>query len=93
MGKKKKQSKRKKHMKTSKKAFWTYMIICAVILVYIMILLWFDKDSNTLSILAGTVVAAIAAVYKIYTDSSDKEKAIHMEKNYNPNYDKEEGIY
>lgn len=83
----------KRRMKTSKKALCAYGLICGILLVYTMMMLWFGKDSTTLTVLATAAVAALPAVYKIYTDSSDKEKMIHMEKNYNPNYDEENNIY
>lgn len=83
---------KKKRLKTGKRALWLYFTSCFLILLYVMVMLWFDKDSSTLSILAGAAVAALPAAYAIYTANSTKINLKHMEENYNPNYDKEHGL-
>jgi hypothetical protein len=50
------------------------------------------QDSMALSIFAGSSVAELIAIFKIYSDNSLAEKLKHMEKNYNPNYDEENQI-
>lgn len=52
-----------------------------------MVMVWRTGDSNALAILTGTAVLEFVAVYKMYSDKSERQAKIHMEKNYIPNYD------
>ena len=79
-------------MATSKKAMWLFVTWCLAIQVFCLIMIWRTGDSNALSIFAGSSVAELIAVYKIYTDHSKAEKLKHMEMNYNPNYNEENKI-
>lgn len=90
---KKKESKGKRRMKTSKKAMWALYLLCFTLISFVMIMLWKGMDSTTLGVMAGASLIIIPVTQKIYNDSADKEKLKHMEMDYNPNYDKEHNIF
>lgn len=83
----------KRRMKTSKKALYIAFVICIVLILFTMAMIVLGKDTSSLGILATAGVGILPVMYAIYERGSTKEKLKHMEKNYNPNYDDEEGIY
>ena len=83
----------KKRMKTSKKALYIAFVICIVLIFFTMAMIVLGKDTSSLGILATAGVGILPVMYAIYERGSTQEKLKHMEKNYNPNYDDEEGIY
>lgn len=88
-----KQKKKKRRMKTGKKAFWAGMIMSIALIVFSAIMVVLDKDTQTVAIFAGAGVACIALLFGIYEKHSTKINLKHMEKNYIPNYDEERGLY
>ena len=80
-------------MKTSKKALYIAFFIACVLMGFTMLAIWTGKDTTSLGILATAGVGILPIMYRIYERGSTTEKLKHMEKNYNPNYDDEEGIY
>lgn len=86
-------AKDKKRMKTGKKAMWTGMFVCVVLIVFSMVMVVIDKDTNTTSLLAGAGVAAIPFLFGIYEKYSTEISLKHMEENYIPNYDEKNGLY
>ena len=67
--------------------------VACVLMGFTMLAIWTGKDTTSLGILATAGVGILPIMYRIYERGSTKEKLKHMEKNYNPNYDDEEGIY
>lgn len=84
---------KKRRMKTGKKAFYVAFMLCILMLVFSAVMVYLDKDTATVGIFAGSGVICITVLFNIYEKGSNEITKIHMEKNYNPNYDEEEGIY
>lgn len=80
-------------MQTKKKALLGAFIIACVLILFTMVSIWTGRDTASLGILATAGVGILPFMYKIYERGSTEEKLKHMEMNYNPNYDEEEGIY
>lgn len=89
----KSQKKIKRKMKTGKKALHSAYIICAILLLFVMAMIYQGKDTATLSILAGAGVGILPVIYGIYDHYNTKINLKHMEENYIFNYDEQEGIY
>ena len=85
--------KKKPKMKTGKKALWVGMWFCIVLIVFSMVMIVIDKDTNTTSILGGAGVAAIPFMFGIYEKYSTEISLKNMEENYIENYDEKMGIY
>lgn len=85
--------KKKKRMKTSKKVLLIAFTICILLIIFTMGMIVLGRDTHSLSILATAGVGILPIMYGIYQAGSTKENLKHMEKDYNPNYDEERGIY
>lgn len=83
----------KKRMKTGKKVLAAAFALCSILIIFTMIMICMDKDTTSLSILATAGVGILPVMYGIYDNFNTKINLKHMEKNYNPNYDEERGIY
>lgn len=90
---KRKESRRKRRMKTSKKALYIAFAICMLLIFFTMSMIWLNKDTTSLGILATAGVGILPIMYGIYERGSTKENLKHMEMNYTPDYDEKEGIY
>lgn len=88
-----KQKKKKRRMKTGKKAFWLGFSICVILIMFSALMVLIDKDTQTVAIFAGAGVSMIPIIFGIYEYHSTKISLKHMEKNYIPNYDEERGLY
>lgn len=82
-----------RRMKTGKKALYSAYVICISLLAFTMIMIALGKDTTSLTILAGAGVGILPIMYGIYDHYNTKINLKHMEENYIPNYDEEEGIY
>ena len=80
-------------MKTGKKALWLGLGLCMALIVFSMIMVWCDKDTQTTAIFAGAGVAAIPFIFGIYEKYSTKISIKNMEMNFIEDYDEKEGIY
>lgn len=89
----KKPKKKKKRMSSNKKALFLAFGICGVLLTFTMLMIYLEKDTSSLSILATAGVGILPIFYNIYNKAETKINLKHMEENYNPNYDEEKGIY
>ena len=85
--------KKKKRMSSNKKALFLAFAICAVLIVFTMLMIATGRDTGSLSILATAGVGILPIFYGIYNKAETKINLKHMEENYNPNYDEEKGIY
>lgn len=85
--------KKRRKMKTGKKALWLGMLASVVLVVFSMAMIVLDKDTQTTSILGGAGVAAIPVLFGIYEKYSTQINLKHMEENYIVDYDEKEGIY
>lgn len=84
---------KKKKMKTSKKVLLLATLLCLVLIIFSMAMTYLGRDSSALSILAGAGVAILPIMFGIYEKYETPVRLMHMEKNYNPDYDEEKGIY
>lgn len=91
--KKNKTEKKRKRMKFGKRALVIAFTICIILILFTMIMIYLGKDTTSLTILATAGVGILPIMYEIYNRYSNKISLKHMEKNYNPNYDEERGIY
>lgn len=80
-------------MKTGKRALCAGFAIAIVLIIFTMIMIYFEKDTNSLAILATAGVGILPIMYGIYDKSQRMINLKHMEENYNPNYDEENGLY
>lgn len=85
--------KKKARMKTGKKALATAFVICGVLIAFTMIMIYLEKDTTSLTILAGAGVGILPIMYGIYDHYNTKINLEHMEKNYIENYDEKRGLY
>ncbi len=91
--KKKVYKKEKKRMKFGKKILNSAFVACSILVLFTMVMIYFGKDTTSLTILAGAGVGILPIMYGIYDNYNTKINLMHMEKNYNPNYDDENNIY
>lgn len=84
---------KKKRMKTGKKAMWAGLSMCIILIIFSMIMVWLDKDTQTTSILGGAGVAAIPFIFGIYDKYSTEISIKNMDMNYIEDYDEKEGLY
>lgn len=91
--KKKIEKRIKKKMKTEKKAMWAGLISCIILILFSMVMVVIDKDTQTTAIFGGAGVLAIPFIFGIYEKYSTDINLKHMEKNYIEDYDNKEGIY
>ena len=84
---------KKKRMKTSKKALFVYFISCGILVLFVMVMIYQGKDSSALNTLAEEGLKGLPIIYGIYQANSYFINKKHMDKNYIPNYDEQEGIY
>lgn len=87
------EKKGRRKMKTGKKALYSAIVICITILFFTMAMIYLEKDTGSLSILATASVGILPVMYGIYDFNSTKINLKHMEENYIPNYDDKQGIY
>ena len=92
MLKEKKKNKKKRRMKTANKGLFFLIIWALIIQSYVMIMIAKLGDTTSLSILAGTAFTEAFGAYLAWLKYKEKINLKHMEKNYNPNYDEEEGL-
>lgn len=85
--------KKKRKMKTGKKALAAGFTICGILLVFVMAMIYMGRDTSALDILAAAAVGILPIMYGIYDTNETKINMVHMEKNYIENYDEKEGIY
>lgn len=85
--------KKRKRMKTNKKAFLLLTIWAMIIQTYVMVMIVRLKDTMSLSIITGVVFGEIIAFYLGYLKYSEKIDIKSMDMNFNPNYDEENNIY
>lgn len=86
-------SKKKRRMKTGKKAMWTGMGICIVLILFSMVMVWCDKDTQTTAIFGGAGVTAIPFIFGIYEKYATEISKKNMDMNFIEDYDEKEGIY
>ena len=91
--KKKVPKKKRKKMKTGKKAFWLGMFFSIALIIFSGVMIFVDKDTTTVAIFGGAGVACIPILFSIYEKRSNEISLKHMEKNYIEDYDDKEGIY
>ncbi len=89
----KKTKRKKRKMKTSKKVLFLATVLCLALIIFSMAMTYLGRDSSALSILAGAGVAILPIMFGIYEKYETPVRLMHMEKNYNPDYDEEKGIY
>lgn len=85
--------KKRKRMKSGKKALFLAFGICIVLMIFAMAMIFLEKDTSSLQILATAGVGILPIMYGIYAHSNTKINLKHMEENYDPNYDENQGIY
>lgn len=83
--------KRRKRMTTAKKAFITATAFCILLVVFSAVMIVLDKDTMTVSVFGGAGVACIPILFGIYDKYSNEISLKHMEMNYDPNYDENQG--
>lgn len=83
----------KKKMKTSKKVLFLAFAIAVSLIIFAMIMVTLEKDTSTLEILATAGVGVLPIMYGIYSHSNTKINLKHMEEDYDPNYDENNGLY
>lgn len=88
-----KASKKKKKMKTGKRALWVGLAFCMILVAFSMAMIMIDKDTQTTSILGGAGVAAIPFLFGIYEKYSTQISLKNMEENFIEDYDERMGIY
>lgn len=86
-------SKKTKKMKTSKKALLAAFTIAIMLILFSMLMIYLEKDTSTLEILATAGVGCLPIMYGIYSHNSTKINLKHMEECYDPNYDDNQGLY
>lgn len=89
---KKKEKRRRRKLKFGKKALVSAFLICGVLIAFTMAMIYLGKDTTSLTILAAAGVGILPIMYGIYDHYSTQISLLHMEKNYIPNYDEEEGL-
>ena len=80
-------------MKTGKLAFVAGVTSCIILVVFAMVMVFLEKDTQTNAIFGGAGVVAITIMFGIYEKYSTDISLKHMEKNYIPDYDERERIY
>lgn len=85
--------KKRKRMKSGKKALFLAFGICAVLILFTMAMIFLGKDTTSLTILATAGVGILPIMYGIYDKHETQINLKHMEKNYIPDYDERNGIY
>lgn len=85
--------KKKKRMKSGKKALFLAFSICIILLIFTMSMIYLDKDTSSLGILATAGVGVLPVMYGIYDFNNTKINLKHMDENYIKDYDDERGIY
>lgn len=80
-------------MKFGKKALAAAFTIAVILIIFTMVMIYLDKDTTSLTILATAGVGVLPVMYGIYDHYNTKINLKHMEKNYIDNYDEEKGIY
>ncbi len=80
-------------MKTGKKALYVYFYMCIILIAFTMAMIFLGKDTTSLTILAAAGVGGLPFMYNIYEKNNTPIKLKHMEMDYIPNYDEQEGIY
>ena len=90
---KKLDKKKKRRMKSGKRALFTAFGICIVLISFTMAMIYLEKDTTSLTILAGAGIGILPIMYGIYDHYNTKINLMHMEQNYIENYDDQEGIY
>lgn len=80
-------------MKFGKKILASAFTICTFLVLFTMAMIYMEKDTTSLTILAGAGVGILPVMYGIYDNYNTKINLKHMEENYIPNYDEEMGIY
>lgn len=83
---------RKRKMKTEKKALWSGLMACIILIVFSMVMVVIDKDTQTTAIFGAAGVTAIPFIFGIYEKFSTDINLKHMEKNYIQDYDEKEGL-
>ena len=78
---------RKKKMKFSKKLLVAYFAVCAILILFTMVMIVMGKDTTSLTILAGAGVGCLAIMTGLYDHYNTKINLKHMEQNYIPGYD------
>lgn len=84
---------KKKRMKSGKKALFLAFVICILLMVFTMAMIFLEKDTSSLQILATAGVGILPIMYGIYEHGNTKINLKHMEENYEPDYDEKHGIY
>lgn len=84
---------RKRKMKSGKKALFLAFGICTVLLIFTMGMIYLQRDTTSLSILATASVGILPIMYGIYDHSQTKINLKHMDENYDPNYDENHNLY
>lgn len=84
---------KRKRMKSGKKALFLAFGICAVLILFTMAMILLEKDTTSLTILATAGVGILPIMYGIYDKYETQINLKHMEKNYIPDYDERNGIY
>lgn len=80
-------------MKSGKKALFLAFGICIVLMIFTMAMIFLEKDTSSLQILATAGVGILPIMYGIYEHSNTKINLKHMEENYIEDYDEKHGIY
>lgn len=93
LNQKKTKKKRRKKMKFGKRALAAAFTICAILIIFAMVMIYMGKDTTTLTVLATAGVGVLPVMYGIYDHYNTKINLKHMEENYIPDYDEQEGIY
>lgn len=83
----------KKKLKFGKKILLMAFGLCFSLIAFTMLMIYQQKDSMTLSVLATAGVGCLPIMYGIYTNSATKISLEHMEKNYIENYDEKNNVY
>lgn len=89
----KNRKKKKKKMKFSKKLLVAYFVVCAILILFTMVMIVMGKDTTSLTILAGAGVGCLAIMTGLYDHYDTKLNLKHMEKNYIPGYDEYKNQY
>lgn len=89
----KNRKKKKKKMKFSKKLLVSYFFVCAILILFTMVMIVMGKDTTSLTILAGAGVGCLAIMTGLYDHYETKLNLKHMEKNYIPGYDEYKNQY
>ena len=93
LAKESKPKRKRKRMKSGKKALFLAFGICAVLILFTMAMILLGKDTTSLTILATAGVGILPIMYGIYDKYETQINLKHMEKNYIPDYDERNGIY